>query len=155
VVNSATRTLIESAKGEVGAVFPEPITFEPPEPKIANDKELMKKTILLVPNFEQNFVLEVKDQMDDPQWLRVKHDDKSNKWTFTVNRAHPFMLSFTVASPDALEPVLRIALAIGIAEVQGINAGYETAPIMRLSICDILRQFLSQTSDATMTVEDE
>jgi hypothetical protein len=65
------------------------------------------------------------------------------------------MLSFTVANPDALEPVLRLALSIGIAEVQGINSGYETASVMRLAVNEILRQYLSQKTDATLIIEDE
>jgi hypothetical protein len=65
------------------------------------------------------------------------------------------MLSFTVANPDALEPVLRLALSLGIAEVQGINSGYETAPVMRLAVNEILRQYLSQKSDATLIIEEE
>jgi hypothetical protein len=155
VVTSVTKSILESAEGEVGAQFPDLITKEPPVPESTSGIESLSKTILLVPNFEQDFVLEVKDQSNDLQWLRVKRDEIQNRWVFTVNRAHPFMLSFTVANPDALEPVLRLALSLGIAEVQGINSGYETAPVMRLAVNEILRQYLSQKSDATLIIEEE
>jgi len=155
VVTSVTKSILEGAEGEVGAPFPELITQEPPEPESNPGSESLSKTILLVPNYEQDFVLEVKDQSNDLQWLRVKRDEIKNRWVFTVNRAHPFMLSFTVANPDALEPVLRLALSIGIAEVQGINSGYETASVMRLAVNEILRQYLSQKTDATLIIEDE
>jgi Histidine kinase-, DNA gyrase B-, and HSP90-like ATPase len=155
VVTSVTKSILDGAEGEVGAPFPELITQEPPEPESNPGSESLSKTILLVPNYEQDFVLEVKDQSNDLQWLRVKRDENENRWVFTVNRAHPFMLSFTVANPDALEPVLRLALSIGIAEVQGINSGYETASVMRLAVNEILRQYLSQKTDATLIIEDE
>ena len=59
------------------------------------------------------------------------------------------MNSFIPANPDSLEPVLRIALAMGIAEIQGKTAGYETAGFLRLSINDLLRKYLSSKNDVT------
>jgi hypothetical protein len=65
------------------------------------------------------------------------------------------MQSFTVADPDSLDPVLRIALAIAIAEIQGLSSGYESAGFMRLAINDLLRIYLSSREDVDRIIEDE
>ena len=65
------------------------------------------------------------------------------------------MQSFTVADPDSLEPVLRIALAIAIAEIQGLSSGYESAGYMRLAINDLLRIYLSSRSDVELNMQEE
>lgn len=72
-----------------------------------------------------------------------------------MNREHPFMNSFTVANPDSIDPVLRIALAIGIAEVQGMSSGFESAGFLRVAINDLLRNYLSNRSDVDISYENE
>ena len=98
-------------------------------------------------------MLEVKDQGNDPAWLRVTSTD-DKKWIVTVNREHPFMDSFTVADPDSLEPVLRLALAIGIAEIQGMSSGFESAGFLRIQINELLRSYLSNRSDVDVVIGD-
>jgi hypothetical protein len=98
-------------------------------------------------------MLEVKDQGNDPAWLRVTSTD-DNKWIVTVNREHPFMDSFTVADPDSLEPVLRLALAIGIAEIQGMSSGFESAGFLRIQINELLRNYLSNRTDVDVVIGD-
>ena len=99
-------------------------------------------------------MLEVKDHGNDPAWLRVKPTE-DNKWIITVNREHPFMDSFTVADPDSLEPVLRLALAIGIAEIQGQSSGFESAGFLRIQINELLRSYLSNRSDVDLLVGED
>ena len=107
----------------------------------------------LIPQFKSDIVLEVKDQGDDNSWLRVRLAE-GNMWIVTVNREHPFMQSFTVADPDSLEPILRIALAIAIAEIQGLSSGFESAGFLRVAINDLLRNYLSNRSDVDITYEE-
>jgi hypothetical protein len=154
VVDTATRLILDGANGEFGSSLPDVTKVEFPEPTRDYESIVISKTMVLVPNFEKDIVLELKDQPGDMQWLRVREDASRGLWLLTVNRAHPFMLSFTVASPDALEPVLRLALAIGISEIQGISSGYEVAGILRLTINELLRNYLSSTSDVEVSFED-
>jgi hypothetical protein len=126
-----------------------------PEPDRTNKTSVYQKVLTLIPQFKSNIVLELKSQGDDLSWLRVKQSSDQKKWTVTVNRDHPFMQSFTVADPDSLDPVLRIALAIAIAEIQGLSSGYESAGFMRLAINDLLRIYLSSREDVDRIIEDE
>ena len=156
VVESAIRALIDTnTEDGIGIDFELNTKDEMPEPNRTNKTSVYQKVLTLIPQFKSNIVLELKSQGDDLSWLRVKQSSDQKKWTVTVNRDHPFMQSFTVADPDSLDPVLRIALAIAIAEIQGLSSGYESAGFMRLAINDLLRIYLSSREDVDSIIEDE
>ena len=156
VVESAIRALIDAnSEDGIGIDFELNTKDEMPEPDRTNKTSVYQKVLTLIPQFKSNIVLELKSQGDDLSWLRVKQSSDQKKWTVTVNRDHPFMQSFTVADPDSLDPVLRIALAIAIAEIQGLSSGYESAGFMRLAINDLLRIYLSSREDVDSIIEDE
>ena len=155
VVEAATRGFIDSdAVDLLGDDFEVPLKEEAPEPPRDPATNVVQKNIRLIPQFKSDIMLEVKDHGDDPSWLRVTTTE-DKKWVITVNREHPFMNSFTVADPDSLEPVLRLALAIGIAEIQGMSSGFESAGFLRIQINELLKNYLSNRSDVDMTLEEE
>jgi hypothetical protein len=152
VVEAATRGFIDSdAVNLLGDDFEVPFKNEIPEPPRDEKTNVVQKNIRLIPQFKSDIMLEVKDQGNDPAWLRVTATE-DNKWIVTVNREHPFMDSFTVADPDSLEPVLRLALAIGIAEIQGMSSGFESAGFLRIQINELLRSYLSNRSDVDVVI---
>ena len=154
VVESATRGFIDSSAVELlGDDFEIPLREETPEPPRDEKTHVVQKNIRLIPQFKSDIMLEVKDQGDDPAWLRVSASE-NNKWVITLNRQHPFMESFTVADPDSLEPVLRLALAIGIAEIQGMSSGFESAGFLRIQINELLRNYLSNRSDVDIILDE-
>jgi hypothetical protein len=156
VVDSATKALIENnASEQLGDSFEITKTTEVPEPPRTDETNVVQKVIKLIPQFNSDIILEVKDQNADTSWLRVRQIPDLDKWVITINREHPFMKSFTVADPDSLDPVLRIALAIGIAEIQGLSSGFDTAGFLRLSINDLLRNYLSSRSDVIEMTDEE
>jgi len=152
VVEAATRGFIDSdAVDLLGDDFEIPLKEEVPEPPRDPATNVVQRNIRLIPQFKSDIMLEVKDHGDDPSWLRVTTTE-DKKWVITVNREHPFMNSFTVADPDSLEPVLRLALAIGIAEIQGMSSGFESAGFLRIQINELLKNYLSNRSDVDMTL---
>lgn len=154
VVEATTRALVENnAADSLGDDFEVPVKEETPEPPRTNDTKVVQSSIRLIPQFKSDIVLEVKDQGDDPSWLRVKASE-DQKWVVTLNRVHPFMQSFTMADPDSLEPVLRLALAIGIAEIQGLASGFESAGFLRIQINELLRSYLSSRTDVEIQIGD-
>jgi hypothetical protein len=156
VADSAIRALIETnIDGAINDDFEFTPSEESPEPVRNKNTNVYQKVLTLIPQFKSDIVLELKAQGDDLSWLRVKPNEAGDRWVVTINRDHPFMQSFTVADPDSLEPVLRIALAIAIAEIQGLSSGYESAGYMRLAINDLLRIYLSSRSDVELNVQEE
>jgi hypothetical protein len=154
LVETTTKAIIEGGIDSLGEDFETTVLEELPEPPRNTETKVVRRIIKLIPQFKSDIVLEVKDQGDDSSWLRVSAREE-DKWVVTVNREHPFMNSFTVANPDSLEPILRIALALGIAEIQGVNSGFESAQFLRLQMNEILRNFLSSRSDVDVYYPEE
>lgn len=58
---------------------------------------------------------------DKNHWIRVLQEE--NGWTVTVNRAHTFTQSFAYLPGMDLEPVLRLAVAIALAQIKAERGG--------------------------------
>ena len=63
----------------------------------------------------------VDDEHDTSKWLRVVQD--GGTWIVTVNRAHRFTQSFAYLPGMDLEPVLRLAIAIALAQIRAERSG--------------------------------
>lgn len=59
-----------------------------------------------------------------------------------LSLAHPFMEEFSGADPTAIEPLLRVAIAIALAEVSFREAGGKKAGAVRFGVNDLLRNAL-------------
>ena len=153
VADSAIRAFLNPEVASEGeSEFELVNTIESPEPPRTNKTNSYQKVLKLIPNFKSDIILEIKDHGEDQSWLRVNENEDDRNWTVTINRDHPFMQSFTQADPDSLEPVLRLALAIGMAEIQGLGSGFESAGFLRLAINDLLRNFLSSRTDVELSM---
>ncbi|WP_264028982.1 ATP-binding protein [Cellulosimicrobium sp. SH8] len=60
---------------------------------------------------------------DSTHWIRVRQEDGVAAWTVTVNRAHSFTQSFAYLPGMDLEPVLRLAVAIALAQIKAERSG--------------------------------
>ncbi|MFD1505742.1 hypothetical protein FE374_00915 [Georgenia yuyongxinii] len=58
---------------------------------------------------------------DKNHWIRVLQEDSA--WTVTVNRSHTFTQSFAYLPGMDLEPVLRLAVAIALAQIKAERSG--------------------------------
>jgi hypothetical protein len=120
-----------------------PLDLEPeaenPEPIGGDEAPRESESLHLPESVGSDLRFEVKDQPGDNSWLRVSHDSKDSIWTITLNRAHPFMDSFVHLPGADLNPVLRVAASLGIAEIRAINAGVEKPSFTRTAVNDLLR----------------
>ncbi len=62
-----------------------------------------------------------------------------------LSLAHPFMERFSGTDQDQIEPLLRVAAAIGLSEVAARNAGVRQVGTIRRNINELLRNALSKT----------
>ena len=58
--------------------------------------------------------------------------------------AHPFMVRFAQTDTEDVEALLRVAAAIGLAEVLARDSGVRKAGTVRRNVNDILRDALSE-----------
>jgi hypothetical protein len=61
-----------------------------------------------------------------------------------VSMAHPFMINFAQTDAHAIEALLRVAAALGLAERFARLSGVKSAGTLRRNMNEILREGLSQ-----------
>jgi hypothetical protein len=77
-------------------------------------------------------------------WIRVL--DEGDGYLIEVDRAHPFMQSFAHLPGQEVEPVLRLAIALGIAEIEARHAGVPNAGSLRARLNGLMRGPLARTT---------
>lgn len=87
---------------------------------------------------------------DDPalgDWLEIADTPSAvdpRKIGLRLALAHPFMERFGGATADRLEPLIRLAAAIGLAEITARDSGVRSAGAIRRNINSLLRDGLSK-----------
>jgi len=83
-------------------------------------------------------------------WLNVRSEppaaDRTRTVGVTVAVSHPFMQRFANLDANTLEPFIRMAVALGVAEVAARDAGVGQAGAIRKNLNDLLRTCLSRPS---------
>ena len=82
----------------------------------------------------------------DSKLFRMTFEDEEG-YIFTINRAHPFMNSFANLPGADLDPIFRMSLALGFAELLGKNAGLDHPEYIRVKMNRILNDALSKKSE--------
>jgi Histidine kinase-, DNA gyrase B-, and HSP90-like ATPase len=77
-------------------------------------------------------------------WIRVL--DEGGGYTIEVDRNHPFMQSFAHLPGQQVEPVLRLAAALGMAEIEARHAGLPNAGGLRARLNHLMRGPLARTT---------
>ena len=132
------------------------LTAESPEEPQPTTPMLSPTAIAIIKlpsDIESDITLEIKDQPDDPKWLRI--EPVENKWRIVINRAHPFMNSFASLPGADLEPVLRLGIAIGFAEIRARTSGSTEPSALRREINELLRGELSTRMQVQNVENDE
>ena len=87
---------------------------------------------------------------DDPaigDWLEIADTPSlttPRKIGLRLALAHPFMERFGGATADRLEPLIRLAAAIGLAEITARDSGVRSAGVIRQNINSLLKDGLSK-----------
>lgn len=78
----------------------------------------------------------------------VKREGHQRSVGIRVNLAHPFMQRFNGASGEHVEPLLRVAASLAIAETVSRDIGIRQASTVRHNVNELLRKTLSGPSDS-------
>ena len=85
--------------------------------------------------------LEISDGMLTDEDLPIAQSERSGcAWLF----AHPFTVRFGGTDGSQIEPILRLAAAIGLAEVAARDGGVAGASTIRRNLNELLRNALSR-----------
>jgi hypothetical protein len=134
--------IIADQRKEVAVSTPPPETLGTPVETAAT------KSLVLDFN-EQSWAVEV-EIANDPaieQWLEISQNDRQARrrvMKIRVNFAHPYMQRFGGSTADEIEPFIRFAVAIAIAETVARDQGVRQAGTIRRHINALLRTALSE-----------
>jgi hypothetical protein len=128
------------AAGEIGPGHQPPPAAEPTAPKEDGVRGRFKLR-LGASDLDVSFAAVVGDGLS---WIRVL--DEGNGYLVEVDRAHPFMQSFAHLPGQEVEPVLRLAIAMGIAEIEARQAGMNEAGALRARLNRLLQGSLGRTT---------
>lgn len=92
--------------------------------------------------------VELADDPSESQWLALSDTPETRKeprrLDIRVSMAHPFMVRFAQTDSEDVEALLRVAAALGLAEVLARDSGVRKAGTVRRNVNDILRDALSE-----------
>ena len=142
-----------------------PLPPDEPQPTLV-PAELVSRQVREVPFRDQ--VWEVTIELSaDPQaatgpWLEVADragdaSDEASLRSITVRMAlfHPFMEQFGGTRVDEIEPLLRVAVAMGLAERVASDAGVQRCGAIRRNVNELLAGALSQPARSTEASTDD
>ena len=109
-----------------------------------NVSDIEERSITLPFDGNPSLKFRVVIEEGDPKLFRMNFDEG---FIFSINRAHPFMNSFANLPGADLDPIFRMSLALGFAELLGKNAGLDHPEYIRIKINQILSDALSEKSD--------
>jgi hypothetical protein len=91
--------------------------------------------------------IEMTDDPAEGDWLSISDLGTSQGGPDTteirVSMTHPFMIAFAQTDSRDIEPLLRVAAALAIAEKLARRAGVKSAGTIRRNMNEILREALS------------
>lgn len=77
-----------------------------------------------------------------PKTTRTRAGEVTRELEIRVSLSHPFMVQFAGVTKEELEPLLRLATAIALAEVAAREAGVSMPGVIRSTVNDLLRHAL-------------
>jgi len=119
-----------------------------PERSLPKVQLAARKQIRKVPFRGQQWTvtIEISNDASVSDWLTVteKPDAAKPEIGLRLSLAHPFMQRFSGISADEIEPLLRIAVAIGLSQVAARQSGVKKAGVILQNVNELLRDALAE-----------
>ncbi|MBC8030711.1 MAG: ATP-binding protein [Pyrinomonadaceae bacterium] len=144
----------EVIEREVPPVIEEQLTSipdagEPPKALPLAEMATTREIELELDGSQWLIVLELTDDPGVGDWVSISDRPLTDKTGIRrlgvrLSLAHPFMLRFGGVEPGRIEPLLRVAVAICLAEITARDSGVKSASTIRRNINQLLGTALSQ-----------
>ena len=130
-----TVTTLERTLEPVLNVIAEKVAISTPPPKELPQLESLAERELNIRfrGIAWRIIIELNDDPSVGEWLAISDTSrptssgKSRQLRLRLSLAHPFMVRFSGADSSAVEPLLRSAAAMGLAEVLARRFGYKSS----------------------------
>ena len=152
-VNEAVKDTGEVLRAAATPVLDEQIQTVPdgqlPPPSLPQAQESWREEFDLEINWTQwKVTVEVTNDPGVSEWLRVFDTglaDDVRRLGVSLSLSHPFMERFVGTDFDRIKPFVRLAAAIGLAEITARESGARLTGEMRRNINQLLRDALSKS----------
>lgn len=150
-VDETARVLEEGLEPVLTELGTSPEAPDPPQQMPQSSAELASR-LLAIRFKDQNWEIQI-DITNDPaqgDWLVVSDGPgpaatlEPRRIGLRISLAHPFMIQFAGSDAGNIEALLRLAAAIGLAEIVAREAGIRQAGTFRRNINEIVREALSR-----------
>ena len=141
----AAQSVIDGQRHEQAVPSPLPVSLPVPVETAAT-----KEFILTFLDQEWIVTIDLANDSAIEDWLDISQNQRSDRQRLLkirVNLAHPFMQRFSGASGEQIEPMLRVAAALAIAETIARDVGVRQAGTIRQHVNELLRKALSAPSE--------
>jgi hypothetical protein len=125
---------------------------KPPSKKLSDAERIASREIeIRFNNQDWRITLELSSDPAVGDWLEfserpaTSRSGQTNELGLRLGLAHPFMERFGGVDCDEIEPLLRIAVALGLSEVIARQSGMKMAGAIRRNINALLRDALCKT----------
>lgn len=119
-----------------------------PEASLPKAKLVARKQVRKVPfrGQEWTVTIEISNDTGISDWLTVTEKPSATKPEIglRLSVAHPFMDRFSGISAEEIEPLLRVAVAIGLSQVVARQSGVKKAGVILQNVNDLLREALAE-----------
>lgn len=150
----ATRRTAEVIEREVPPVLGQQLVAAPdeqaPPPELPAAAPAMAKREIAVEVRNERWLITIELSADPAvgQWLELGDDERGadgvRRLGLRVALAHPFMERFGGTDPDRIEPLLRVAAGLALAETSARASGVRSAGTIRRNLNEFLRDALSK-----------
>jgi len=103
---------------------------------LVNEADVLEERIVLPIDGNPSLLFRVIIEPGDNYLFRLKNDGEN--WVFSINRAHIFMMSYANLPGADLEPIFRLGIALGFAEILARDAALDHSEFIRLKVNQIL-----------------
>jgi hypothetical protein len=130
----------------------EPAPKNPPRNLLPTEETISKRVIeVTLHDNTWQITLELSNDPAISEWVSISDKPTTQSQKGQVRQigvrlslAHPFMERFSGTAPDQIEPLLRLAAAICLAEIVARDSGVKYAGTIRRNINELLRDALSK-----------
>lgn len=151
-VQKTTETMERTLKPVVDDISREPPSEEFPPKTLSNPETFCTEREIEI-NFNGttwSVIIELRDDPSIGEWLEIGDDISAPQHgqprilRLRLSLSNPFMVRFAGVDGSNIEPILRVAASLGLAEVLAREAGVRQAGTIRRNVNDILRYSLSE-----------
>jgi hypothetical protein len=147
-VAATAKAVVDSSQILEGQQQSEP-TDAPPPKRLPSVTSLSEKTLRVVLRGQPwDVTIELVDEASTTDWLTIKDSGPAGRrgarrLALRVGLDSPFMRQYRGADGESVEALLRVAVAVGLAEITAREAGATMTTTVRRNINELLRGSLS------------